>query len=1026
MAESQLSKLDVNLQSLNPYTFSKTRCIVNLHISDDTKNRDPSTTNGSYSNSQLLSNGEHVCYHFSQDYCVLSIYPVTDAITGKTVVVHLPHETFNDHHTFTMAEEDGCIVMDLILKTGLFLTLRFSLEYLFNRNADINSSWYSLLKPYDFTVRLPDYLYKVNSALSIVYLNDGGLLGLQKTQTSGSDEYDLHPVLFNDNSYFQSFTRFFSHNDSGRENVVSSVSYGDYHLLTLTENCKLRIWDLRTNSVTAQLNLITDPQDKHRKYESIGPYLALLDSVLVVFLPFGNGAFRTFQLSVNNSGGLVLTPRGELIRTNLSTASIWSLVDTKLTKPFELNIETSYLQMVVLWKSNTSIKLQILNFETEALDKHSWVEASNKSLPDILDNDILGDNFEQSLLDLKAHYTPAIYEEAQRILSANGIIFVPSQQNNDEYLSNLESILKDLKKHHDEPSSLTLYNGEVVMVNTLYLYNHFVYKINSKLESFYYNLTSENEATQDDLLTYLQVVNGFVSTLSSETLQRTSRKLCGLVTGELQGNMPLKDKFTAIFKECLESQFQVSNLKKLYDRLTSLDIMTLLKSFIENHLQNSLLTPTLIDSMSFDNFSSVALLESVYQCVLIENKFIVDTLLIFTLMDFNYSMFEKQLNFLLKTHYNQSLWLQLYRLDKSLLISEIFVATSKYGYGPKISSYADLSAATKRIVTYIAEAPLLENPFLIAPYNKWIIHPKNNSTVRNPSFFLDTIHTQFYVRENTVHQFMLGLSYYRCGRYEEAYSYLSRAETAAIKPKQLPLCLQLITKAANHPWQSIISDLGVEPQAAGYYYNLSKLFSNVMSYSYALQSIKKSIALSQEVSPSTEFRILQLTQFMDTLIIFDEFEEVLDVLTLEQETLGRDIRTSYYERLLSDQQLRDRFITTLFRLCSTSCEKLYLNLDDFLIIDSLLRSQLDASMWDTYKRLFCYRILNHHEREAAEVLYEYIGRGNDPIVKEKCYWMIVNVLASLSPQDQWIINSSNRGQVVYLADIRKDLQALTA
>ncbi|AET39597.1 Nup120p Ecym_4564 [Eremothecium cymbalariae DBVPG len=1028
MIETYLSKLDVNLQALNPFSLAKSRSIVNLHISEETKDKDSTLINGNYSNILRLSTGEHIGYQFSHDYSVISIYSLHDAITGRTLVVHLPHKTFNEHYTFTIYEGDQCISMDLILKTGIFLNLKFSLDYIFSRLKTLAENWYTLLNPYDFTVRLPKYLYKVDNSLSVVLLNDGGLLGLKNTKANNSDLYDLQPVLFNDNSYFQSFTRFFSKHDTGSENVVSCKVYAKYFLITLTENCKLRVWDLRSNSMVLQLDLISNPQDKHRQYDSMGPYLSILNNLLTVFLPLGNGAFQVFQLLVKNDNLLHIIPRTKIpISTNLSISSIWSLVDIQLTKPFDLNLESSFIQLAVLWKSNTSIKLQILNFHDESLKSFEWIETSNKSLPDLLDyQDLLTNgNTDQALLNLKSHYTPSLFEKAHNMLSSNGIVLLPNQPNNQEYLSNLESILKDLNKHHDEPSSLTLYNDEVLVINTLHLYNHFVYKINSTLETYYYNLTNEIEMFSDDLYTYMQVVNGFVSTLSSDIVMRIGTQLYGIMTHEIDDSLSLKDKFTVIFKSSLESQFQSSNLKKLFEQLTSLDVVSILNNFIDNHLNSSASFASIISSMKFDNFSSVTILESTHQRVLIENKFIVDTLLIFTLLDFDYSMLESQLKVLLKTHYNQSLWLQLYKLDKSLLLSEIFVATSKYGYGSMVTSYSDLSMYTNHILTYIADSSVSRNPLLTASYSKWVVHPKSNSITRNPNLFLDTVLSNFYIRDDTLHQFMVGLSQYQCGRYEEAYGFLSHSAVIDIKLDQLPQCLSSLTKHPEHPLHNLIVSLEMSENGAGYYYQLSKLFSDVRSFAYALKSIKKSIALGDGKDSTSTFKIKQLTQFLDTLIIFSEFEEVLDVLKLEHSILDKGIRSAYYGKLLSDQQYRDKFIATLFRLCSENTDKLFLTMDDFVIIDQLLQTQLDTNVWCTYKKLFCYRMLNQHERDAAQILYDYLIHGTDPELKQRCHWIIVNVLSSFAdPNDQWIINTNNHGQVLYLSDIRSEMKAV--
>lgn len=1021
---SYLSKLDINLQELNP--LNQIRTLVNLHIDDQTQDKNISQANSNYSNTLQLSRNEHVAYHFAFDYSVLILYSLSDAITGKTIVIHLPTSTLNKHYTFTIKEVDNKLTMDLILKNGVYLNVFVPVEFLFSRTSKLPFEWFKVLNPYDFSVRLPHYLYAVSSSFSVVFLNDGGLLGLKKNILEDGN-HELQPILFNDNSYLQSFTRFFvpKRQDSRYTNVVSCTVFEERYLLTLTQNCRLKVWDLRNYSVVLEQELCTDEKHANRIYDSLGQFMSLYHNFLAIYLPFGNGAFQILQLRVDANEQLVLNP-SELILTNLSSSSIWSLVDIKLTAPLDLNLPASFINLIVLWKSNTITKLQVLNFESDDLDVHQWIEASNKSLLDIqADQDLLTDgNTSQALQNLKSHYTPMVFSKAQEILSKNGILLSKDEPNNQEYLTNLESVLKDLKKHYDEPSSLTLYQNELIMVNSLHLYNHSLYKINFTLENVYYNMG--HESMTDELGKYLQIVDGFACTLATHTMNNVSHAFLDIINQEIPKDMPPRDKFTHVFTTCLEDQFQINNLKKLFSELSSLDVIGILNNLIENHLKGSPCNGTaLVESIMFDNFSSVAILESLHQTILIQKKFVLQTLLTFAFLDFDYATFQVQLDFLLQLHYNQSLWIKLYQLDKPLLISEVLTLTSKFGYGIKLASYAEWSIFLNGVLGKISEMPVLRNPLFLQGFDKYVL--SNTKNMRDPKMFLQFLQRTFYIREDMLHEFMMGLSLYVSGFYEDAYKFLTKSNYPETIPQDSPPCLsRLVNK--SHPLSKLIESMTLENKEPAYYFYLSHLFSDASAHVYALRSIKRSIKLSTSsgIEESNVFKVAQLTQYLNTLIIFADFQEVLDVLKISHETLNDEVRTKYYKDLLTNIQYNEQFVSTLLNICSEQTAKgLFLTMEDFAIIDQILLEQVDPSDWSTYKKLFSFRFINQHERTAVEILYNYILHGHDIETKRKCYLIIINVLASFSDEkDQWILVKNHKNGLLTLQDLKFELSAL--
>ncbi|SCW02474.1 LAFE_0F07228g1_1 [Lachancea fermentati] len=1015
---SFLSKIDVNIQELNP--TGRIENTVNLHLDQETVHKDFNYGIGNYSKCIRVLNGEYICYQFSHNYSVLSLYTLKDAINGKTIVIHLPTSSLNEHHTFTIREVSENLTMDLILDNGIFLNMSFPLEYIFSKTKTLLGNWFTVLNPYDFTVRRPHFMCPVSETFSVVFLNDGGLLGLTRKYYENG-ELEINPTLFNDNSYLQSFTKIFSsrRQDTKYNNVVSCVIFAERFLITLTQNCKLKVWDLNSHNITLEMSLAMEDEHQKRIYETLGEYLSLYDNSLAIFLPFDNGVFQIWRLQVDNSGKLVLNP-SQSISATLSSSSIWSLVDMKFTKPLDINAPSSYANLIVLWKSNTIVKLQVLNFQTENLESYRWIEACNRSLVDLRsDHDLLTNgNTKEALLNLKTHYTPFVFREAQKILSANGILMVKDSPYNQDFLTNLESVLKDLKKHNDEPCSLTLYQDDMVMINSMRLYTHSLYKINSTLENIFYTLNEELDS-EDQLATYLRTINGFASTLSTQVIADVSDAFINMSNSSYPSNMSLKDKFTNIFSSILEGQFQMSNLRTLFESLSSLNVVDILNNLIDNHLKKCGTDQNLVDSIMFDNFTTVAMLESVNQSILIQNQIVLQVLLTFAFMDFDDSVFTQHINTLLLLNYKQCLWIRLYQLNKPLLITEIFTRTSKFGFGAKFFSYADWLLYVNTIVKEIYDMPISPNPLFLESFDRYVVN--NSDDKESSELFLELIQLRFYIRSSPAHEFMMGLTFFMCGNFEKAYEFLQKHNYPEILPKELPDRLYLPLQKDGHLWREVIESFKLPNKQAAYFYRLSKLFSLAKSYSYALGCIKKSIKLSAQlidIKESSDFQVAQLTQYLDTLIIFKEFEEVLDVLRFSSVTLPDNIRAEYYTKLLTGQY-RDSFVATLLTLCSTRNE-LYLPIEDFIMVDQILEKQKNVNDWETYKRIFSFRFVNQHERTAAEILYDCIMHGASSELKNKCYLMIVNILQSFTDEnDQWILAN---GILKTLSDLKLESQ----
>ncbi|CAI4044817.1 Nup120p SKDI_11G1550 [Saccharomyces kudriavzevii IFO 1802] len=1034
-----LSRIDANL--LQYYEKTKPNNIVDLNISNcDNKNRlkdgersiatSLSQPSGSeYSNCLLLSNSEYICYHVSSKSTLLTFYPLSDAYNGKTINVHLPSASMNQRHTLTIHEVKQQLLVNVILKDGSFLTLRLPLSFLFSSDYTLTGEWFHIQNPYDFTVRVPHFLYFVSPEFSVVFLEDGGLLGLRKI-----DDLHYEPLLFNDNSYLKSLTRLFSRSsNSDYDGVVSCKLFRERYLIVLTRNCRLKIWDLTSFTLIQDYDIVSPPDldSSHvGKVEAVGEYLSLYNNTLVTLLPLENGLFQTGTLLVNSNGVLTYTFHNN-IPTNLSASAIWSIVDLVLTRPLELNVEASYLNLIVLWKSGSASKLQILNIKDESFKNYEWIESVNKSLVDLQsehDLDIVAKtgDIERGLCNLKSRYGAQIFERAQKILSENKIIM--SHNEDEEYLANLGTILRDVKTAFNEASSITLYGDEIILVNCFQPYSHSFYKLNTTVENWFYNMHSETEGSE--LFKYLKTLNGFASTLSNDVIRSISRKFLDIITGEMPDSMSISEKFTDIYKSCLENQFEMANLKILFDELNSFDILVVLNDLINNQMKPGIFgKKDFISSIKFDGLTSIISSESLHQLLSVHYRITLQVLLTFILLEFDTNVFGQHLSTLLDLHYKQSLLLHLYRQDKFLLTKVLLKYSSEYSYGVKFFNYGQLISYIDSLNSNVYNSSVTENSFFLAFFETYVIE---NSSHRDTRFFLENVERPFYVRHNEVQEFMFAMTLFNCGKFDQSYEIFQLHDYPEAINDLLPTFLEDL-KSENYRgasiWKNLLRTFEVPYRHSAFYYQLSLLFDKNNSQEFALKCISKSAEYSLreiQIEEPQEFKERQHIHYLNLLIHFKMFEEVLDILRLGHEYLSDTVRTEFFQLLLEKDLYSQDFFSTLLRLCDSYAKNgaLFLPTVDIKIVDSVLSQNLGGSEWECFKKVYCFRMLNKSERSAAEVLYQYVLMQSDLIVieKKKCYLMIINVLSSFdSAYDQWILNSN---RVVTLTDLRDELRNL--
>lgn len=1020
-----LSKVDADLLQFDKETVSKN--VVNLYLNDERNvNREKKPIdlhNSRYSNTVELSNNEYVVYHLLDDFSVISIYTLGSIELGKTINIHLPCPSMNVQHTLNVAEFDSKLTISIILQDGVYLVMELPLEFIFSQERHLNQDWFRALNPYDFTIRIPHFLYTVSRDFSVIFLNDGGLLGLRR-----AEETELEPVLFNDNSYLESLFHMFSRKGNNRsEKAISCLSFADKYLLVLTQSCHLKIWDLTSLQQVSDQNLsTTNHLDSTGVHENPGNYMSLLNNWLAIYLPFGNGVFLVGELLLNGNGRPNFSIKNE-ISTNLSSLSIWTLADVLLLKPLDFSIGPSYLNLIILWKSGLTSKVQILNLRDEDLETYEWFDASNKSLSDIeAENDLnVNGNVEKGLFNLKSRYSPQIYEQAQKILSENNILELAGEAETEDYLANLETVLRDLKNKADEVSSLTLYKDDIIMLNCLQPYNHSVYKSNSTLESVYYNMYEE--ICDDDLTRYLKTLHCFSTTLSPKVVQAVSHKLTDIASGEMDKTLSLKEKFSKVFNSSLQSNFELSNLKLLFDELSTFDVIPVLNNLIENHLKSQTAHASdFIDALTVDNISAVVVTESLYQTVTIQRHFVLQVLLTFALLDFDYDIFSNQLDFLLDLHFKQSLILGLYQIDRTLFALETFSQTTKFRSGICLHSYSEWHGYSNYALSRLWEDSTVANPFFMKFFEAYAIEDIKNVRGFTIDLFLQNIGWQYYIRHDEAQEFMLSMILFACGHFGQAYEYFHLHDYTKSLTASVPQFFKSLKENSDNKWSPLIHSLGAPNSPSKFEYELSLLFVHQDSPEFAYKCIKKSIDYTMknvDIEETKEYRAKQLKVYLDLLLHFALFSEALDVLRCSHDTLSEEVRSNYYKSILQGPQ-SEPFFATLLNLCYSETEKgLYLPVSDFRIIDSILVSQLDENDWQSYKKLYSFRMLNMHDRSAAELVYQYMTSvASDLEARRKCYLIMINVLSTFdSHGDQWLLND---GKIVTLPELKHEVANL--
>ncbi|KAH3899867.1 Nup120p SCDLUD_004166 [Saccharomycodes ludwigii] len=1027
-------------------------------------------------------------YMILNDYTAIGLSLLNTAIDTPALIIHLPDFIFDRslHNISIRVADNGgkqYILIETILQSNRIIYANLPLNMQFSLQEESISNFCQIFYPYDFQIRQPISINCVSDDLTIVTLKDGGLLSLIKHYSvKGGPNFEYETILFNDNTYLHSLTeKFFffkknKHNNGNsiansansrtgklenflNDNCIVSMSYlhGCEKLLTLSASLELKVWDMKHNRnvliLQEKLISIDTKNNGDSMFVNLGTYLCCLESkdqnnlvYLLVYLPIRNGVFQLYQLSGVENDKVSMDLYKEIDST-MDNKSTWSLIDLRLKYLLDSNTNNNIenLEFYVLWKNNTSCKLELWNNNNE------WIKSiSNKTIVDTFsplgftsinyNNDI-----RTALLNLKAQYGTYLFNYASNEIynddddddddddnnNTNSNNNNNNNNNNDERIIQLESLLKQLKRVIFEPSSLAFYSNDIPIINNLSDFPYFsVYKWDSI------------NVKDDQLTNYLGIVQNFIKILPfNEICQTISKDFIAMV----QNDTPISSGFDdLVVRRDLKKYVNQGALDRFVNELSKIDdFISVLNNLIENYIHNTTQTRAgLISSILPNTLDTSLILESLNRSVIQLNELILKILFTFTVLEFDYNLLKSHIGKLLKMHYMTELWLTLYKLDKSELIMVLFHQYSQYGHGFVINNGMDsLINITEYLFSQLIDYSNFE-PVFYKLYCKKLSSGNNTVTKTNEALdFNYFVGTPFSLNNSMAQQYLLGLLQYKCANYDQCYEIMTTKNKTLCEFK-LP---SIISRNLPAWSKSLIGSSGNASKFKDsiFFYELSLLFYKASNYTNSLKCIKKSIAISSlkeieqeqgetKSNAPANFKKNQIKHYIDVLSIFDNFKEIMDVLILNSNdytAIDDDSRYKYYEKLLLNHDL---FYQTIIDLSLS--DELILPLKDYNMIDNLLLLTKDRNCnllltntgeitgtntkFQDYLKVFNFRLSNENTRKAVEIMYEYYQMGDESNseYRENARTLIVNILSSYkNEKDRWFLDS--KGQIILLKDL---------
>lgn len=975
---------------------------------------------------------------------------------------------------FVDSKDETSIIIDLITETGVIITILLKLpDFVANNSSSTISSsnyedWCKISNPYGFDIRKPHFIYSHSYAYSIVLLRDGGIIGLRKNLK----DFSIEPVIFNDNSYFESLGNLFNpwakthkfsneHADLSLKTAIDVIHLDDY-LITVTVNKKLRIWSVPRQSLILEKDLgdlISSSKITTNKPLFDPNPTKLLDLLKVeangkehkylsVFLPFGNGYFKLFELESTNHGVEVgdMGPQFEFEANLSDSTTIWLVADFKLVNPSKVK---ESLELWVLWKSNTSSIIQ--NLKIAENTTHQWYDVAKSSselhkytdteawcefyLRKIFDTGIYSNEIVETALSIyEKHFTTnsdqdenllddlSLREKVVKTIGQTIIIDKNYDENLHKQWTRFDTLCKEFQKQSDEPLKLFVdVDSSLVLVINRNEYSLVRKTSNAELLSGNKHLKISKIDEFDDIkehLRFLDIISKFRKSISRDVLDNVRNSLVRLVNTTSQ-TRPKNESLAVIYEKSLNNKFNPANLSSLVDELSSFDnIFKIIQDLL--NLQSNKYGQTLTKG-KLTSFGVSLLLKSLKDILQVNQEILFDLLILLLVLEFDS---KDELESLLSTILPL---FQTYQAIETSFLINFNLATNKLELDE--TSVLENSLVAKILELKFPDGFLIDGTTLNQFINQQII-PFISSVdfiysvaaflVSNDYAYLLYNHYLQYYGDTSVFSLLKAVTYLKTDQTSKAEKTLLKNSEQIIKYR--------LTSSEREIFKSI-EDYTVffHTSLSKFYFNLSILFLN----SFKFQSALKFINLSISNNFNNEFDNKYLEEKYYTL-----FTIAIELSNFEIATIALDnIKDSKKKG-----EAFDRFIYKLYKIGEIRRLNFYDFKQDYSIVDSILLSKAQSYTQDLKKSLFFYQVLYSFRlkykkyRGALEALYEFIGKQSTDedeslkLVITGLYSTILNLLSTLPKEEQWIITHINEHEddVLSYEQLKEEQTKLTS
>ncbi|CCH44093.1 Nuclear pore complex protein [Wickerhamomyces ciferrii] len=1007
----------------------------------------------------------------------------------KSIKINLPDGIRSNCLTinqFITQQDEHSIVIDLISDAGMVITILLKLsDFTINNNnnhSQLNSSnyheWCKISNPYSFDIRIPHFLHSFSYDQSIVLLKDGGIIGLQKNP--GKLE-EITTIIFNDNSYFENLGNFFKpwsqsnqiklkDSNLSPKTAIDALNFNDY-LITITINKKLRIWSISKQSLILEKDLI-DLISSNQKITTNKPFLdpsptKLLDlltinidgveqTYLSIFLPFGSGFFKIFQLdaSSSSSGQSIdvkdLGTNFEYEATLPDSTTIWLVADFKLIKSNSIDS----LDLWVLWKSNTSSIIQNLKIQQNLTFKIQWFEVSNSTqdltklsdsetwsefyLRKIFESDIYSNDIISTALKIyQQHFTTtstaleedsllddlSIREKVVKTIGQNIIIDKNYDDNIKKQWSRFDTLCKEFQKQSNEHLKFHIDLDS----NLIFLINRLDFSLirktsNSELLSQNKHLKISSIDKFDDIenhLKFLNIISNFKKSISSDVLDNVKNSLIRLINNT-DTNSNIFDNLSKIYLETLNDKFNPNNLSNLVEELSSFDdIFKIIKELLS--LQDGQ-EQQFITKGKLTKFGTSIVLNSLKDIVKINQEILFDLLILLLVLE----IYKKdELELILSKILPKFKSYQI--LEKSLYINfneftnKLELDESSILENGLISKIIDLKFPTGFLINEVNLNDFINGQLIPFLNSSEFIYSISIYLISNNYSSLVYTHFLQFFDSSPIFKWLKAITFLKTNQTLKAEKiFLQNSQTIT----------KYILKDSEKELLKSLEDFTVlfKSSLTKYYFNLAIIFLHDLKFQSALKFINLSIADNF----NSEFDSEHLE------------EKYFVLFNIANDLSNFEISARALDNLKNPQRKKEAFETFIYGLYKNG-ETRVLNYFDFTsdykLIDSILLTKAQSFPNDLKKSLFFYQTLYAFRlkyksyRGALESLYEFIYKFQsfieiDESVKltiAELYSTILNLLITLPKDEQWLIYqiNSNEQNVINYKELKEEQLKLT-